>query len=117
MSLSLTNREDIIANSYSIIDENGVVVDLLDLVQGSIDLDSPTFEGTITASMLRMANLALGAPTLATRSAGTRLAIFPSVSPTKVDFGIGVEENDLMFSVGENISTRGFKWYGGEQLT
>ena len=36
MSLSLTNRDDIIANSYSLITSNGSVVDLLDAVQGSI---------------------------------------------------------------------------------
>ena len=36
MSLSLTNRDDIIANSYSLITSNGSVVDLLDAVQSSI---------------------------------------------------------------------------------
>ena len=36
MSLSLTNRDDIIANSYSLIASNGSVVDLLDAVQSSI---------------------------------------------------------------------------------
>ena len=35
MSLSLTNRDDIIANSYSLITENGAVVDLLDVIGGS----------------------------------------------------------------------------------
>ena len=36
MSLSLTNRDDIIANSYSLITSNGSVVDLLDIVQSSV---------------------------------------------------------------------------------
>ena len=36
MSLSLTNRDDIIANSYSLITSNGSVVDLLDAVQDLI---------------------------------------------------------------------------------
>ena len=36
MSLSLTNRDDIIANSFSIITANGSVVDILDAIQGSI---------------------------------------------------------------------------------
>ena len=36
MSSSLTNRDDIIANSFSIIAANGSVVDVLDAVQGSI---------------------------------------------------------------------------------
>ena len=36
MSLSLTNRDDIIANSFSIITANGSVVDILDAIQGSV---------------------------------------------------------------------------------
>ena len=36
MSLSLTNRDDIIANSYSLITSNGSVVDLLDAVKDSV---------------------------------------------------------------------------------
>ena len=36
MSLSLTNRDDIIANSYGLITSNGSVVDIVDAVQGSI---------------------------------------------------------------------------------
>ena len=36
MSLSLTNRDDIIANSFPLITANGSVVDILDAVQGSI---------------------------------------------------------------------------------
>ena len=36
MSLALTNRDDIIANSYSLNTSNGSVVDLLDAIQGSI---------------------------------------------------------------------------------
>ncbi len=36
MSLSLTNRDAIIANSFSLITANGSVVDILDAVQGSV---------------------------------------------------------------------------------
>ena len=36
MSLSLTNRDDIIANSYSLITSNGSVVDLIDAVKDSV---------------------------------------------------------------------------------
>ena len=36
MSLSLTNRDDIIANSYSLITSTCAVVDLMDAVQSSV---------------------------------------------------------------------------------
>ncbi len=36
MNVSLTNRDDIIANSYSLVTSNGSVVDLLDVVQRSV---------------------------------------------------------------------------------
>ncbi len=36
MSVLLTNRDDVIANSFSIITAYGAVVDILDTVQGSV---------------------------------------------------------------------------------
>ncbi len=36
MSISLTNRNDFIANSYSLITANGSVVDILDAIEGTV---------------------------------------------------------------------------------
>ena len=47
MSLSLTNRNDIIANSYSLITSNGSVVNLIDAAQLSLVGAAPSTLNTI----------------------------------------------------------------------
>ena len=48
MSLSLTNRDDIIANSFSIITSNGLVVDVLDAASARVSGLAPETLNTIT---------------------------------------------------------------------
>lgn len=52
------------------------------------------------------------APAFTTRSAGTKITLFPQVSATTVDFGIGIEASYMWNSVPTNTSTQGFRWYG-----
>ena len=54
-----------------------------------------------------------GAPTFTTRSLGTKLTLYPTVDATNVDYAIGIENNNIWFSVPQSSSTFGFKWYGG----
>jgi len=56
----------------------------------------------------------VAAPTFTTRSAGTKLVLYPNVTGSAVDIGLGVESNNLWFST-PNTGT-GFKWYGGTTL-
>jgi hypothetical protein len=48
-------------------------------------------------------------PSVTTRSAGTKLALYPSLSGTQVDYAIGIESNHMWFST-DNVTT-GCKWY------
>lgn len=50
------------------------------------------------------------APTLTTRSTGTRLVLYPLISASAVDYAIGVESNNMWFSVPNNTGN-GFKFY------
>jgi hypothetical protein len=52
-----------------------------------------------------------GPPTFGTRSAGTKITIYPNISSVAVDYAIGYEFDTLWSSV-PNIS-RQFKWYAG----
>ena len=163
MSLSLTNRDDIIANSYSLITSDGVV-DLLDVVGGtlstatlaainvSVDAKitaivgaapaalntlvelsaalgddhnyattittalaakapkaSPTFTGTAIAPQI-MFDYNSNAPTLTTRSEGTKLVLYPSITSAQADYAIGVESSNMWLSVAD--AGNGFKFYG-----
>jgi hypothetical protein len=52
----------------------------------------------------------VASPTATSRSAGTKLVIYPSVGATSVDYAIGIEASYMWFSAGESAAT-GFKWY------
>jgi hypothetical protein len=53
----------------------------------------------------------IGAPTFTTRSAGTKLVLYPSVGASLVDYAFGIESATLWSSVPD--STYQFKWYAG----
>ena len=50
----------------------------------------------------------VAAPTVGTRSAGTRLVLYPAVGPNSLDFGLGIESGGLWSSVGVGGH---FTWY------
>ena len=55
-----------------------------------------------------------GPPTVASRSVGTKLVLFPNVAASTVDYGIGVDANTLWTSVPS--SSAQFRWYGGPSI-
>lgn len=50
-------------------------------------------------------------PTYTTRSAGTKIVFYPSITETTVDTAIGMSNNALWTSIGSSIGS--FKWYAG----
>ena len=53
-----------------------------------------------------------GAPTDTTRSAGTKITLFPALSASQVDYAIGVDSATVWTSVPVNSASFKFKWYG-----
>ena len=53
----------------------------------------------------------VAAPTFTTRSVGTKIVLYPSVSGSAVDYGFGIEGSTLWSSVG--TTSEQFKWYAG----
>ena len=53
-----------------------------------------------------------GAPAFTTRSAGTKLVLYPSLSGSVADYAIGIASATMWSSVPENNSSFKFKWYG-----
>jgi hypothetical protein len=54
------------------------------------------------------------APSFTTRSVGTKLTLYPSVTATAVDYAIGINSATLWNSVPQADAAMYFKWYGGE---
>ena len=55
----------------------------------------------------------VAAPAFTTRSAGTKLVLYPSISGSGVDFAFGIQSATLWSSVPEFVSAYQFRWYGG----
>jgi hypothetical protein len=53
-----------------------------------------------------------GAPAFTTRSAGTKLVLYPSLSGSVTDYAMGIAAATMWSSVPENNSGFKFKWYG-----
>ena len=53
----------------------------------------------------------VAAPTFTTRSTGTKIVLYPSLSASAVDYAIGIENGTLWNSV--ERTSQSFKWYGG----
>jgi hypothetical protein len=54
------------------------------------------------------------APAFTTRSAGTKIALFPALGASAVDYALGVEAGALWTSIPGADGGQFFKWYGGE---
>jgi hypothetical protein len=66
--------------------------------------------GTVSNTII-FNNVGVNPPTLTTRSAGTKLVMFPQLSGTTTDYALGIANNTLWSSVPTNATQ--FQWFGG----
>jgi hypothetical protein len=65
-------------------------------------------------NLIDFASSGTGTPTYTTRSAGTKVVLYPSVGGSTVDYALGISAATLWNAVPENGSSFSFKWFGGE---
>jgi hypothetical protein len=65
-----------------------------------------------TGNRIDWNNNGVSAPALTTRSAGTKLVLYPDLTASSLDYALGVESGALWFSSG-SAGTGAFKWYVG----
>jgi hypothetical protein len=73
-----------------------------------------TVLGDMTINSSKTIHFAQGgaaAPTFTTRSAGTKIVLYPNLSGSAADFAMGMDTNTMWSSVG--TSSQFFRWYGG----
>jgi hypothetical protein len=56
----------------------------------------------------------VGAPTFTTRSVGTKLTLYPTLSGSNVDYAIGINSGVFWNSIPATDAGQFFKWFGGE---
>jgi hypothetical protein len=69
-----------------------------------------------TSNRVEFSAVGTGAPAFTTRSAGTKLLLYPALSGSQVDYAMGIDAATLWSSVPVNSSSFYFKWYGGQTL-
>jgi hypothetical protein len=67
-----------------------------------------------TSNRVEWSAVGTGAPAFTTRSAGTKLLIYPAISGSQVDYAIGIDAATFWSSVPVASSSFYFKWYGGQ---
>jgi uncharacterized protein (DUF779 family) len=65
-----------------------------------------------TSNRIDWAAVGTGAPAFTTRSDGTKLLLYPSLSGSITDYAIGIDAATMWSSVPENEASFKFKWYG-----
>ncbi len=55
----------------------------------------------------------VAAPTFTSRSAGTKVVLYPAVSASAVDYALGIQSSSMWFSIPQNAVGNVFRWYGG----
>lgn len=70
----------------------------------------PTIAGT---SFAQFTGTGVNPPAFTTRSAGTKIVLYPGIGASAVDYAIGIESNTLWQSIPTASATGYFKWYGG----
>lgn len=73
------------------------------------DANGQIFLNGGTSNRIDWAVTGIGAPSVSTRSSGTKLVLYPAVAAASVDFGMGIDTNVLWSSVADTGDT--FKWY------
>lgn len=69
------------------------------------------YMGGGTSNVLLYNSTGIGAPTVNTRSLGTKIVLYPSVGSGSADYGFGIDASTLWSSVPGPSSQ--FRWYGG----
>jgi len=65
-----------------------------------------------TSNRIDWAAVGTGAPAFTTRSDGTKLLLYPTLTGSLVDYAIGIDSATMWSSVPENSDSFKFKWYG-----
>lgn len=80
---------------------------------GSLNIDGDITLYNATKNTIAFRNTGIGAPSFTTRSNGTKILLWPNLSGSAVDYGIGVESNSIWFSIPDTSASLFYYWYGG----
>jgi len=110
-SATTTNTADAIVRRDA---SNQIFAGRLELSSaGSTTVGQLTFSGATNNWISFNAN-GVAAPAFTTRSVGTKIVLYPGISASAADYGLGIEGSTLWFGI--PTTSEQFKWYGGTTL-
>jgi hypothetical protein len=123
-TLTANGRVSSITNTAIAIDTAAITSGTLAVARGGTGVTTSTGTGAVvlntsptlstpTVDRIDWPASSTGAPTFTTRSAGTKLLVYPAISGSQVDYAMGIDSATLWSSVPVNSSSFYFKWYGG----
>ena len=80
------------------------------------DGDGQIFLNGASSNRIDYAATGTGAPAFTTRSDGTKIVLYPSLSGSVTDYALGIDAATLWTSVPEAADGFNFKWYGATTL-
>jgi len=81
---------------------------------GAVVLNTSPTLSTPTVNRVDWPASGYAPPSLTSRSSGTKLTLYPSLSSTSVDYALGIDGGTLWSSIPAANSSYTFKWFGGE---
>lgn len=84
------------------------------LANNTADGGGQIFLNGATGNRIDFNTNGVAAPAFTTRSAGTKIVLYPNVGAAAVDYALGMESGAMWSSVATTSQT--FKWYGGTTL-
>jgi hypothetical protein len=66
-----------------------------------------------TGNRIDFNNNGVAAPTITTRSAGTKIVLYPNVGGSTVDYALGIDNGTLWYTIPSAQNTRQHRWYAG----
>ena len=112
-----------LSGGYTGITAVGTLVDVLTTGQlestqagSAVDGAGQLFLNGATSNRVDFNTNGVAAPTTATRSAGTKVTLYPALTASAVDYAFGVEAGSLWSSIPGFDAGQSFKWYGSTTL-
>jgi len=124
-TLTANGRVSSITNTAISIDTGAIASGTLAVARGGTGVTTSTGTGAVvlntaptlstpTVDRVDWPSSGYAPPSLTTRSSGTKLTLYPSLSSTSVDYAFGIDGGTLWSSIPAANSSYSFKWYGGE---
>lgn len=115
LSWQLSNDTFSSHTAWMTVDRSGTEATNISLIGTAITLTGAATAANLNTSLLQFPASGVAAPAFTTRSAGTKIVLYPQIGASSADFGFGIESGAMWATVPS--SSQNFKWYNGTSIS